>query len=353
MGINVGQITYGSKVTGYGSSISKLNKLDSKFTDLGNKADKNEEDIEGLREAIRDTGTVTALTENRVTRFISSLQEGNGILGQAKEKVQGLTDAIRSLGIASTVTSIGATIKGSLAGLGASISSTLSSTILATTTGIATVGGTIGAILGGAVVRGLQVTGVMDKVGQIGTMVRRKVGPQITDTFLGLTAPLLAPFTTLGAFVDGFIKGLFTDGLSGAVSQGIAKANKSINLFKNKWLEAYSPVIDATNFVVNKVQTITDGIGNAIDKAGQLTQKIPQIKAPNINIASNGNTDATVNATPQQNVTKQETKNEVKQDITVQMESKIDPRNLTRKEIEELNRKLNRQVGEDLTDRLG
>jgi len=206
-----------------------------------------------------------------VRTFISALVG----LGLALGTVAGIAAGLQSLFAGTFVATIGSSVAGAL--------STAASAVASFIAGSTALLGLIGAIIGIFAVWILEITGVLDFVGNLGSSLRSIIGGPIADFIIALLTitgiiPLLA---VLGAAIIGFVRG----GFSGAVEMAGRMLGvlwqSIVNTFNNiaGWLlnSAVPMIVGAVMAIVNGVIDAFVGLATSLIGGSVIPEMIADI----------------------------------------------------------------------------
>jgi hypothetical protein len=217
--VQVGVIEYEARVTGADDARSSADDVTGSFREMGEQAETSaastgflagmltttSDGFDDTKDQADDTDesfTILTGTTWILSRALGalglSLGAGgiSGALAGAAGKVKGL------------VRWLGGALVGALSTVGGYLSSFVS-WLAAGSAGALAVGAAIGAVIGLFGVWILEITGVLDWIGQLGTMLRNALPGWARDGILAVIGLFAGPLAAIGGFIVGFIEGGF------------------------------------------------------------------------------------------------------------------------------------------------
>jgi len=298
MAVNLGQLAYGTELQGVNSTLSDIEQLETGITNVEESAISSNESLsefeDGVTEKTESVEEMSEASEEGATS-IGILEGAIDLLGLdsliAGTRVGRLTNKLTNLASVSSVTGVITTISGAISTLGAKIAA-IPSLIAGSTTALLSLGAAVGAVLGGGIVKALEITGILDKIGDLGKLAGNAFNDSLADVLLTATSPILAPLSAIGGFVDGFVRDI-DKGFGEALTRGINQANQALDIFFKSGSDTIdmllNPLDTLQGYLGGIVNLAQDAVGYFSDLANIDLPDLPKVQipdAPNFSLPS-------------------------------------------------------------------
>jgi hypothetical protein len=283
----VGTIEYRAVVTGAEDAQGDADEVTSSFTQMGEQAEATagsagflggvlsttSGDMEDTTNQADDADTSFTLLTGTTWVLSKALQAmgvsvgGAGAAGALGTLVGGAKSAVRWLG-------------GALVGALGTVSGYLSSFVgwlAAGSAGALAVAGAIGAVIGLFGVWILEITGVLDWLGRLGSTLRSSLPGWAADGITAVIGLFAGPLAVIGGFIIGFIEGGF--------DQGFKRAGEVIDIFfgafkrqidrASAWV--YSLADDAAAAFAGIADTVAGSVSTAWNSTVPSSVSVPSI----------------------------------------------------------------------------
>lgn len=142
----------------------------------------------------------------------------------------------------------------------------------------------LGILIGLAGVAALEITGVTDRIRDLGRQIGERLPEWARDGLISLIGIFSWPLAVIGGFITGFVRGTLEEGLIGGIRQGVSDARDVLETFLEAWDRTLDRIIDAIGDLIDRAKSwgsdiiseLIDGIRSRIPDLQRAVDRVRQ-----------------------------------------------------------------------------